>query len=173
MRARTVLWSSHLGKGLGLFERHLRFGSALHGPAIYVVGRRGVSNSVVRLNERKDSIFLLACEAIKSLHVVGWLLRSRRKSGLQQEGSPGKDKRLCFRFGALDTNAIPSGDIRCQLVHRAVFAIITGEQDRAVAARGVVSKFTFHSCSCSESPPIVLWFSACRLHRSFPYSSLG
>jgi hypothetical protein len=58
------------------------------------------------------------------------------------DASPGKDKRLRFLFRTLGITAIPGGEIRYQLLHRAASAIITGEQYRAVAAILLIHSFS-------------------------------
>ena len=58
------------------------------------------------------------------------------------DASPGKEKRLRFLLRALGLAAIPGGDIRYQLFHRAASAIITGEQYRAVAAVLLIHSFS-------------------------------
>ncbi len=57
------------------------------------------------------------------------------------DASPGKDERLDFLLRTLCVSALPSGDIRYQLLHRAASAIITGEQYRAAAAIVLVHSF--------------------------------
>jgi hypothetical protein len=56
--------------------------------------------------------------------------------------SPGKKTRLSFLLRTLGITALPSGDIRYQLFHRAASAVITGEQYRAVAAVLLVHSFS-------------------------------
>lgn len=58
------------------------------------------------------------------------------------EASPGKEERLDFVLRTLRVAAVPSGDIRYQLFHRAASAIITAEQYRAVAAIVLVHSFS-------------------------------
>jgi hypothetical protein len=55
---------------------------------------------------------------------------------------PGNEERLKFLLQTLCISAIPSGDIRYQLLHRAVSAIITGEQYHAKAAIVLVHSFS-------------------------------
>jgi hypothetical protein len=56
--------------------------------------------------------------------------------------SPGKRERLDFLLSTLGISALPDGDIRYQLLHRAASAIITGEQYRAAAAIVLVHSFS-------------------------------
>jgi hypothetical protein len=58
------------------------------------------------------------------------------------DASPGKRDRLKFLLRTLDVAAIPSGDVRYQLFHRAASAVITAEQYRAVAAVVLVHSFS-------------------------------
>lgn len=60
----------------------------------------------------------------------------------RSEASPGKDERLTFLLGKLGLDAVPSGDVRYQLLHRAASAIIEGERYRAVAALLIVHSFS-------------------------------
>jgi hypothetical protein len=56
--------------------------------------------------------------------------------------SPGKEERLDFLLRTLRLSDVPRGDIRYQLFHRTVSAIITGEQYRAVAAIVLIHSFS-------------------------------
>lgn len=56
--------------------------------------------------------------------------------------SPGKEERLTFLLRSLGLDTVPAGPTRYQLLHRAVSAIITGEQYRAVAAILVIHSFS-------------------------------
>jgi hypothetical protein len=58
------------------------------------------------------------------------------------DASPGKEKRLDFLLRTLSISALPKGDIRYQLLHRAASAIITGEQHHAMAAIVLVHSFS-------------------------------
>jgi hypothetical protein len=58
------------------------------------------------------------------------------------DASPGKEKRLDFLLRTLGISALPNGDIRYQLLHRAASAIITGEQYHATAAIVLVHSFS-------------------------------
>ena len=58
------------------------------------------------------------------------------------QASLGKKKRLRFLMRSLGLGSQPQGAIRYQLLHRAVSAIITGEQYRAAAAVLVVHSFS-------------------------------
>jgi hypothetical protein len=58
------------------------------------------------------------------------------------DASLGKDKRLRFLLHTLGIAAIPAGDIRYQLLHRAASAIITVDQYRAVAAVLLIHSFS-------------------------------
>ena len=58
------------------------------------------------------------------------------------DASPNKEKRLGFLLRTLGISALPNGDIRYQLLHRAASTIITGEQYHAVAAIVLVHSFS-------------------------------
>ncbi|MGA3295222.1 MAG: hypothetical protein ABSE45_14720 [Candidatus Acidiferrales bacterium] len=58
------------------------------------------------------------------------------------DASQGKHERLDFLLRTLCISALPSGDIRYQLLHRAASAIITGEQYHAKAAIVLVHSFS-------------------------------
>lgn len=58
------------------------------------------------------------------------------------DASPGKRDRLKFLLRTLGLAALPGGDIRYQLFHRAASAVITAEQYRAVAAIALVHSFS-------------------------------
>lgn len=58
------------------------------------------------------------------------------------DASPGKHERLDFLVRTLGIVALPNGDIRYQLLHRAASAIITAEQYRAAAAIVLVHSFS-------------------------------
>jgi len=58
------------------------------------------------------------------------------------DASEGKKDRLDFLLRTLCMSAVPCGDIRYQLFHRAASAIITAEQYRAVAAIVLVHSFS-------------------------------
>lgn len=58
------------------------------------------------------------------------------------QASAGKQKRLRFLVRSLGLGSQPQGAIRYQLLHRAVSAILTGEQYHAVAAILVVHSFS-------------------------------
>lgn len=60
----------------------------------------------------------------------------------KNDASPGKEERLNFLLRTLGLGALPRGDIRYQLLHRAASAIITAEQYRAAAAVLVVHSFS-------------------------------
>jgi hypothetical protein len=58
------------------------------------------------------------------------------------DASPGKEKRLRFLLRTLRCGVAPGGEIRYQLFHRAVSAIITAEQYRAAAAVLLIHSFS-------------------------------
>lgn len=60
----------------------------------------------------------------------------------QKKGSPGREKRLSFLLRAIGLDALPSGSVRYQLLHRAASAIVIGEQYRAAAAVLLVHSFS-------------------------------
>jgi hypothetical protein len=60
----------------------------------------------------------------------------------RSDASEGKGKRLEFLLQTLRIAAVPRGDIRYQLLHRAASAIITAEQYHAVAAVVLVHSFS-------------------------------
>lgn len=67
-----------------------------------------------------------------------------------KDPSPGKTRRLSFLTRALGLDQVPPGDIRYQLLHRAVSAIITGEQYRAVAAVLLIHSFSEEHAGWSD-----------------------
>src|SRR6185295_10357912 len=60
----------------------------------------------------------------------------------QLKAGPGKDERLSFLLEKLGLQSKLEDSTRYQLIHRAVSAVITGEQFRAVAAVLLVHSFS-------------------------------
>ncbi len=60
----------------------------------------------------------------------------------RKDASFGKDERLDFLLRTLGFTSVPSSSIRYQLLHRAVSAILTGEQYHAAAAVVLIHSFS-------------------------------
>jgi hypothetical protein len=69
---------------------------------------------------------------------------------LKDDPSPGKTRRLNFLTRALGLDQVPRGDIRYQLLHRAVSAMITGKQYRGVAAVLLIHSFSEERAGWSD-----------------------